>query len=289
MKVLICIFVSFFFMLSNTFGNMKKINEEYLELEQKRFVLIPHRGTYLMPFSFNSNANDKLYEPFKEDDPRDRGRFYRHLEAEFQISFSILINDSFLFEKTKLHIGYTQQSWWQVYNKEWSRQFREHNYSPELFARTRYLKSVMDTDLKLVVLDYGFVHQSNGQIQEISRSWNRFFLRTFFKLDDLMFSVSTWYRVPEDEEDDDNPDIERYVGHGELQVIYRVEQLAIGLKFLPGERESGGELSFSGPINEGLRWYVKHFNGYGNSLIDYNRVNLRTSIGFRLNEPILKD
>jgi len=36
------------------------------------------------------------------------------------------------------------------------------------------------------------------------------------KKDSFNLLLKTWYRIPEDEDDDDNPDLSSYVGYGEL-------------------------------------------------------------------------
>jgi phospholipase A1 len=54
---------------------------------------------------------------------------------------------------------------------------------------------------------FGFVHQSNGRNEPISRSWNRIFANFVFEKGNLVFSLKPWYRISEDEADDNNPDI----------------------------------------------------------------------------------
>ena len=68
-------------------------------------------------------------------------------------------------------------------------------------------------------MSLGFVHQSNGRSQLLSRSWNRIYADFIFEIDDFSFSFKPWYRLPENEKSDpldpvgdDNPDIEEYMG-----------------------------------------------------------------------------
>lgn len=63
----------------------------------------------------------------------------------------------------------------------------------------------------LKALGIGFNHQSNGRSEPLSRSWNRVVANFGFERDALVFLRDVWYRIPEDEEDDDNPNIEDYL------------------------------------------------------------------------------
>ena len=88
----------------------------------------------------------------------------------------------------------------------------------------------------LLPLVLGFAHQSNGRTQPLSRSWNRVYANFVFEYEDLYFSVKPWYRIPErdktdplDARGDDNPDIHRYLGYGEM--VDRIERDTV-VKFL---------------------------------------------------------
>lgn len=74
-----------------------------------------------------------------------------------------------------LWFGYTQQSYWQLFNGNISRPFRTTDHEPELVY-------VYPSDYQLPAgwrMRYsgvGLVHQSNGQAKPYSRSWNRLYL-----------------------------------------------------------------------------------------------------------------
>ena len=93
-----------------------------------------------------------------------------------------------------------------------------------------------------------------------------------------------------DRDDSDNPDITDYMGHGEWRVAYRRRGHVVSF-MSRNQLESGFdrgalELSWSFPIFDYpyLKGYVQYFNGYGESLIDYdNKVN-RLGIGISLTD-----
>jgi phospholipase A1 len=56
--------------------------------------------------------------------------FYKKNEAEFQFSFTFPIVRNLNDRKWDIMVAYTHHAWWQVYNSDWSRPFRETNYTP---------------------------------------------------------------------------------------------------------------------------------------------------------------
>ena len=62
------------------------------------------------------------------------------------------------------------------------------------------------------------MHQSNGQTEPLSRSWNRVYLTGGFNHGDLGLTVRAEKRL--DDSDDDNPDIVRYVGNAEVMATW---------------------------------------------------------------------
>lgn len=263
--------------------------EEYLRLLNKKYILIPHKGTFLMPLSYNANPNNKIYNEFLPPNLiEERGDFNKNTEVEFQISFLILTNKNIFNSSFSTFIGYTHQAWWQVYNTNWSRPFRETNYTPEIFFR-----KIVDTPVsflggKIIVYDFGLVHQSNGQTQELSRSWNRIFFRFVNAYKKLIIKTTVWYRIPESDGLDENPDIVKYNGYGEVDLKYKIEKSDVNLRLIPGTKYLGAELSYSYPWKEGLRFFLKASQGYGLSMIDYNHNNKKIGLGIILADPFTK-
>jgi phospholipase A1 len=306
------------------------VSEKYWDLvttnRRHSFVLRPYRLNYFLPVAYNSSPND---ETNLEYDPAAKAQFN---EAKFQLSFKAKIWEDFLQEPLQalediwgkdkpikgldLWIGYTQLSFWQLYNSAFSSPFRDTNYEPEglLNIRTQYeIPGLMGT--KLQFINVGLNHQSNGRSKPLSRSWNRivanFGLEKMFgteKEDSFNILLKTWYRLPEEEANDDNPDITRYMGYGELWATlywddmrfaamlrnnFRQENLgAIQLEWsIPPS--SFGKLLPGGPIfhkwadkylTDKFSLYFQYFNGYGEGLMDYNKSINRFSAGIMIAE-----
>jgi phospholipase A1 len=266
--------------------NYKEMRNDYESLLEKRYILLPHKGTYLLPISYNNNPNHDLFKGLEESsENKRRGKFNKNLEAEFQISFLILTNKNIFGTNFNTFIGYTHLSFWQIYNEEWSRPFRETNYTPEFFARYIFDEPPSILGAKLVAYDFGVVHQSNGQVQELSRSWNRLFVRAGILSGNTILNISLWHRLKESIEDDENRNIYQFKGYGEIDLIYRFNRENIQLKLIPGTKHLSGELAISTPWKEGLRFYTKISHGYGLSLQDYNHKNRKFAFGIILSDP----
>jgi phospholipase A1 len=195
----------------------------------------------------------------------------------------LLWND--IFNKNiDLYGAYTQMSLWQIYNN--SSPFRETNYEPELFLK-------FDTDFNVLGLRnrlflFGFDHQSNGQSGAFSRSWNRIYIEFIASRGNFVIGLKPWYRIPEKEEDDDNPDIEKYLGYGQLWGAYKWKDVVFSFLFRNNlrtdENKCGIEAGCSYGLTHNLRIYLQYFNGYGESLIDYNNSTNRIGLGFMIND-----
>lgn len=253
-----------------------------MELEWKirdnPFALIPHRPTYIMPLSYNSRPDDTPYENTSTP-----GLAAEHNEIKFQLSFKVPLIKGVLFGKGFLSFGYTQQSYWQAYNGNYSSPFRETNHEPELMLTLPSSYRVLGLHGRMVGLSLN--HQSNGQPEPLSRSWNRIMLDLVLEKDDFYMSLKPWWRIPEPEESDDNPDIEDYLGNFELRALqlYRDHSFGIMLRNnLQSDNRGAVQLDYTFPIKDRLNGYVQIFNGYGESLLDYNHYSNRIGIGIML-------
>jgi len=164
--------------------------------------------------------------------------------------------------------------------------FRESNHEPEFFLRHYGGPSL--GGLRVAGWDLGFAHQSNGRPTQLSRSWNRLFANVAIDAGDLALSVKAWYRLPEDVEDDENPDIYRHLGYGEVRALYTPNRNTFVLMLRPGTEKGAMELTWSYPVSDFLRIYASYFKGYGESLLDYDHRIERFGIGIALNDYLQK-
>ena len=249
--------------------------KELKKYGKKKKILLsfePYKTNYIILGSYNRVKHN------------DRKRF----ETKFQFSFKKELYENLFGFENKLYLGYTQKSFWQTSKR--SKPFRETNYAPELFLSIPYGDGVAF----LKRYQIGLIHESNGRGGLNSRSWNRIYLQGYYEYKGITFIPRVWYRIPErekryplDADGDDNPDIWNYLGYGDLKVIIPYKTNLFSFEFRDNLRTSGNKGSiladWSFPINEkSLYLYIQIFNGYGESLIDYNKRNSKIGIGFSI-------
>lgn len=202
-------------------------------------------------------------------------------EIVFQISAKIQL------WKTDVYFAFTQKSFWQAYDRQVSSPFRESNYNPELFYRWKQRRG----SLPGWGVDAGLEHESNGRRLPDSRSWNRIYVAPFYLRDRDMVYVKLWYRIPErdkksprDAEGDDNPDITDFLGYTELHYrrwIGADQRLNVMITGNPATGRGAVNLSYDIPSwTEGLYYRINIWNGFGESLIDYDNSITRFGVGF---------
>lgn len=248
------------------------------------FVLTPHRRNYLLPFSYWSNPRSNNPQIADED--------LQNQEVKFQVSLKTPLLDDFWYDAT-LYFSVTAVSWWQLYNQDRSRPFRETNYEPELFVARPVNWQFGPIDSELIT--FGYWHQSNGRDVPVSRSWDRLFVSYVFRTGSWYVSLKPWWRIPEDDDypitspkRDDNPDIERYLGHFDLNIIKpmgnHVLELLLRNNLRTHENKGSVQIDHSFPINGRFKGLLQVFTGYGDSLINYNDYENRISIGILLTD-----
>jgi len=240
----------------------------------------PYRPLFILAARYSDNPNNFPQTPTQSAPPASLQ--LDNTESEFQLSFKTKGAENLFGSDADLWFAYTQQSQWQLYNSTTSRPFRETNYQPELFL-------VIPTHYDLIGLtgrfiDLGWVHQSNGRADPLSRSWNRVYAQFGFERGNFALLVRPWYRMKEDATDDNNPDIKRYMGNGDVTAIYKrgSQELTLLGRLNAGSGYGAAECTWSFPIQDRLKGYVKIFTGYGETMIDYNWKQTSIGIGVLL-------
>jgi len=226
-----------------------------------------------LPISYSNHPN---IEPYVNADSNFTD--LNHSEAEFQLSVKILLRENIFDNNGHLFLGYTNHSFWQVYNRKISAAFRESDHQPELI-----LDFTNDWEIlgfRNVINDVILNHQSNGQPGLLSRSWNRVMLNSVFEKGNFAFSINPWYRITESKQEypgdaggDDNPEINHYMGNFEFTGAYKYKSDILSIQVrnnLESENRGAIELGWTFPVTANMRGYMTYFNGYGHSLIDYN-------------------
>jgi phospholipase A1 len=245
-----------------------------------------YKPVYLFPAFWTSSANPHPFSPSRgvATDTQSLDA----LEAKFQISFKTKAVENLFGDNGDIWMAYTQSSRWQVYNAGASRPFRETDYEPEVMLAFRTGYSVLGWKGRLAAV--GIDHQSNGRSDPLSRSWNRVMFNFGFDRDGWALNLRPWIRVPERGNSDDNPDISDYMGRGDATLVRAFgngQQLSLMLRHsLRGGDRSHGAMQFDWafPLHDTFRGHLQVFDGYGESLIDYNHRATYVGLGISLME-----
>jgi phospholipase A1 len=234
------------------------------------FNLKSYKENYLLPFSYRYDSphiDNGIHES-------------KDIETEFQVSIRYDIGSDLLGWGEIYSFGYTQRSWWQVYAD--SAFFRESNYQPELFVKIPTYNTLLKKS-PIKGFKVAAIHQSNGRGGEYERSWNRLSLSTFIQHKNIIGELEMWYRLPDNI--DYNPQLLDYLSYGKLKLMmpYHQHLFKLNLSANPSTHKSSAEFTYSYPLpvreEHDLFLFFKTFNGYGESLIDYNQNVNKVSIG----------
>ena len=264
-------------------GNLSRYWE--LEPSDKRglFNVVGYQPNYVLPLHYSTRINRSPQSPTQAAVPKPD---YRHEEVKFQFSLRTKVVQDVPLLGGDVWVAFTQQAMWQVYSGADSKPFRNIDYQPEAIY-------VLPTPQGLRELPFGWrwrytqlglAHQSNGQSDPLSRSWNRVYLGAGVERGDWSLTTKLNQRLNESNASDDNPDLVRFRGRAEFQLNWSHALHTASLLYrstLKNTRFGAVQLEWTYPIFDdqpnGLRWFVQGFSGYGETLTDYNFR--QTSIG----------
>ncbi|SNR30336.1 phospholipase A1 [Maribacter sedimenticola] len=267
------------------FNNSKSLSELWeLDDEHHRgtFIITSYKPIYLTAVKYSTDTNRY---PVAENSTKtlDAPVSLNTSESKFQVSLKTKIFHKMFDGRMDLWMGYSQTAYWQIYNTERSRPFRELNYQPELIANFPVSFKFLGFDAKMI--GASIIHESNGQSDPISRSWNRIAFHAAFEHHNWQVMLKPWIRLGS--KIDDNENISDFMGRGEANIVYdlgRQRFRAIARHSLNIGNKSRGSLQFtwSFPIFENFNGHLQVFDGYGETLIDYNHRQTTFGIGVSL-------
>ena len=180
------------------------------------FLVRPHKPLYFLLANWCDNPN-KQPDSGNPETSLPVPVPLQAVECKFQFSFKFKVWEGIFGKHGDLWLAYSQSSRWQVYNSDLSRLFRETNYEPEVLLN--FATDVKVLGFKLRMLGGGLNHQSNGRSYFLTRSWNRVLLQIGFERPHWTVVLRPWMRLPEEVSVDENPNVERYIGRGDLLVV----------------------------------------------------------------------
>lgn len=256
-----------------------------------------HHLNYLT-VTTTSNTNDIATTPTR---PNNLDRDLQDADLKFQISLKTeladnipLIRDLPYVTSSRAWLAYTQQSYWQVFNSAQSRPMREHNFEPEIILSLG-LDDKMGGEEKTYLprmINLGVIHESNGRSNPVSRSWNRLYLEGAWELsDNLSLSLRPWWRIPDRSRNDDNPDIQKFLGYGDLKLHWDefMRNTSASLLLRNNLRSSNKsyaklDLQYKPLKSNNIKLHFMLSDGYGDSLLDYNHSQTVWGLGLSIGE-----
>lgn len=256
--------------------------------------------TYKSNYLLITNTNHTNDTPYSSSQNNQEDRNLDAKDLKFQLSLKTemmnnipLIRNLPYVTSSRIWGAYTQQSYWQIFDSDASRPLRENDYEPELILSLGIDNQVNGIKKNYIprMLNLGLVHQSNGQSDPISRSWNRFYLESGWELtDQLSLMVRPWWRIPE-RSSDDNPDIEKFMGYGDVtfrwEDIKRKNAATLLLRNnFRSDNKGFAQIDLQRQVfnNPYLKLHLMLSTGYGASLLDYNLSQSILGLGISLGE-----
>jgi phospholipase A1 len=257
------------------------------EAKRGTFIVRTYLPNFVLPAHYTSSINRAPSSPTHTAPALPE---YRPIEAKLQVSLRAKVAQGLLLPDADLWFAYTQRSFWQVWNRKESSPFRSTDYQPEAIyvvpvpARMGTLPGGWNWRMT----QFGLAHQSNGQAGELSRSWNRVYAAAAFDHGEFGLTLRAHKRLRESN-NDDNPDLVRYIGNGEVVASWLPGLSTAQLTWrtdLRTARRGSVQLDWTYPVQAsqpaGLRWYAQLFSGYGETLLDYNHRQTSLGVGLTL-------
>jgi len=250
-----------------------------------RTGLVPRPAASRIERTFREHfgTHEPVYFIYGADDPG----------AKFQLSFKYRLfgdaADHPEITRNSLQFAYTQRSLWEL--KADSSPFLDTSYMPEVFFE--HLTPDNPDGIRWLTwlgVQTGYKHESNGRDGLFSRSMNTLFVRSALALGDL----EGWRVILEPRvftyisDMDDNPDMKKYRGYGEMRVIVgkndEFELSVLGRLGSDWHRPTV-QLDLTLPLKIKFGDFasyalIQYFHGYGESILNYQQETESIRAGF---------
>lgn len=209
-------------------------------------------------------------------------------DVKFQISFQQRLTKSNLPWNTYLYLFYTQKAMWNVFER--SLPFHDLNFNPGIgISRFIILKNRLVGKVTMMV-----EHESNGRDGTASRSWNKIsWAGEAYVSPNLMAHAKFWIPIIDGQY---NKDILKYMGVSQagFQAISNDDKWVLDMTLV---KRQGWNLNFNTIVQLGYRInhnsnqfiMLQYFNGYGESMLDYNQYHSRIRIGLLIRPKFFSD
>ena len=209
-------------------------------------------------------------------------------DVKFQISFQQRLTKSVLPWHSYLYLFYTQKAMWNVLER--SLPFHDLNFNPGIgISRFIILKNRLVGKATLIV-----EHESNGKDGIESRSWNKISLAAEAYISpQLMAHAKFWIPIIDGEY---NRDILKYSGISQagFQAISNDNKWVLDMTMV---KRQGWNLNFNTIVQLGYRInnnsnqfiMLQYYNGYGETMLDYNQYHSRIRFGLLIRPKFFSD
>ncbi len=204
-------------------------------------------------------------------------------DAKYQISIRQRLFNNLMPYNTQLMLIYSQKSFWDIYRE--SSPFKDSNYNPGFLLT----KPIINQNKLKGIVALSLEHESNGRDSLESRSWNYATLSgTYFFNYNFSAQLKVWYGALSD----DNADLYDYRGYGLLALKYRStnDRLTASFVLNPIKNFSfntQAELSYQINKRANQSLFLQWYNGYGESLLEYNEYTSMVRIGICIKSPLM--
>jgi phospholipase A1 len=204
-------------------------------------------------------------------------------DAKFQISVCQRLTKTALPFNSFLMLTYTQKSFWNIYAK--SSPFGDNNYNPGFVLA----KPLIYKNQLIGMATLSLEHESNGKDTTESRTWD------YLALSDIYFfnaSFSVQAKIWAGIMGKDTDDLLKYRGYGLLALNYRSLNDKFWCSAIISPRDKFKsfntqlEVNFKLSRKENQYFFLQWYNGYGESLLEYNHHTSMLRVGICIKPPL---